>query len=97
MNKIINILFALPETIQEIGITYYITLADNRQTIFCSFIGPPYPAWIGTKRFELQSVLARNKYERLFDSNVSHNIHTDLFIDQVYRDIMAAENLKVQH
>jgi hypothetical protein len=66
------------------------------QTIFCEVPGPPFPGWLRMRKFELTSLHQGKGVERLFtDNNMAHNMDTDLFMDEVYNSIMAAEKFRI--
>lgn len=97
MGKSITVSYSSGNIAAQVLLTYATEVVKNVQTILCSVKGPAFPEWLQLRKFEMSSLNENNYYVPLFsEANNCKNMATVLFIDQVYTDIMRAENLKIK-
>lgn len=87
------------DVLTGIKVNYNLELTGDLHLINCTIATAdrPLPVWLNVKKFSIPSLKEGDSYVAIFDNtNNNTNRHTSLFIDQVYRNIMAEERLVVR-
>jgi hypothetical protein len=90
-----NILVSYPKkTSTPINVHYSITKQGNMKTITCAVPSvETIPIWLELRKFELLAMKYDGNYELLFEHRkYEKNMDTVLFMDKVFKSIIAATN-----